>query len=338
MKIAIVFDTPNAKWTEKDFKKEIEDEEWEAEYDIYLALTERGHDVSLVGIPGDFPAALSRLGAVQADVVFNGAEGFGEDHTHDYAVASLLELYGHCYTGSPPFTLMLAKDKGITKKILAHHGVPVSRFATYPPGRRIGAQKRLEFPLIVKPIREDASVGISLSSIVSDEKSLRERVMFVHKSLGQAAIVEELAPGRELYAGVLGNSRPRMLPLVELVFKKAAPEEVIIATHKVKWDWNYRALKGVDSVFPENIDADTEKRIKRMCTTAYRALGMRDYGRVDLRLAPDGRICVLEVNPNPYLRETEDLPKAAERAGFEYGELLEFIIRQALRRKKKRSG
>ncbi len=337
MKIALVFDTPNADWTEADFLKEIDAEEWEAEYDIYLALTERGHRVDLVGIPGDFSRALERLSAISADVVFNAAEGFGDDHRHDYAVASLLELYGHCYTGSPPLSLMLARDKAISKKILDYHGVHTPRFVTYPAGRRIIAPKSIEFPLIVKPVCEDASVGIAQASIVSDEQALKERVKFVHRSLGQPAIAEELVRGRELYVGIIGNRRPRMLPLVEMCFGKIDDPDTMIATYKAKWDWNYRERKGIKSVFPKDIDADTLKRIKRMSLIAYRALHMRDYGRVDIRLTADGDIRVLEVNPNPFIRETEDLPQAAERAGLGYAEFLEFIIRQALTRRKRRA-
>jgi D-alanine-D-alanine ligase len=245
-------------------------------------------------------------------------------------------MFGHCYTGSPPRSLILCRNKAVSKEILDYHGVRTPRFVTYPAGRRIRAPRTIGFPLIVKPVMEDASVGISQASIVSDEKALKERVEFVHKSLKQPAIAEELVRGRELYVGILGNSRPRVLPVVEMVFKKAAEGDELIATYKAKWDWDYRERKGIESVFAGDLDADTMKRLERMSLRAYRALYVRDYGRVDLRLTPEGELCVLEVNPNPYIRETEDLPKAAERAGFEYVDLLEFIIRQAMQRKRRK--
>src|SRR5919198_3434315 len=218
VKIAVVFDTLHPDWEDADYKKELEAKVEEAEYDVARALLGRGHDVLLVGVGEQLGPPLERLAAFQPKLVFNGCESFRGAARHEYGLAAVLEMHGYRYTGSPPTALLVARNKALTKKILAYHGIPVPAFAEFHPGEKPVRPSALRFPLIVKPLLEDASVGISQASVVEDDGGLAERVRFIHEKFRQAAIVEELIEGRELYVGLLGNEALQVLPIVELSF------------------------------------------------------------------------------------------------------------------------
>lgn len=332
MKVAVVFDTPNPGWEDADFKREVEAEVPEAEYEVAEALMVNGHDVHLVGIHDDLRHLLDRLEAYGPDLVFNCCESFMGHSRYDYAVTALLEMHGYPYTGSPPEALLLARNKGTSKKILAHHSVRVPEFQVYPEGTRAHPPPDLEFPLIVKPLHEDASVGIAHASVVTDADGLADRVAFIHRSLHQGAIAEQLIEGRELYVGLLGNQDLRILPLVEITFDRIPKPERKIATYKAKWDLEYRERWGIKNIFARRIGKAALAQIHQDARTAFHALELRDYGRVDIRLARDGTVYVLEVNPNPYISFGEDMANAAERMGLDYYEFIEEIVRQAVDR------
>jgi D-alanine-D-alanine ligase len=223
----------------------------------------------------------------------------------------------------------LARDKATSKKILAYHAIDVPRFAVYNLEDEVKPPADIDFPLIVKPTHEDASVGISQSSVVNDIESLRERVSFIHRTLRQPAIAEELIDGRELYAGILGNQRPKVLPIIEIAFDKIEDPEKKIATYSAKWDLEYRERWGIKNMFARRIADDALEEIHTVSKLAYQALGLRDYGRIDIRLTPDQRVYVLEANPNPYIAFGEDMANAAERAGLGYYEFIERIVQLA---------
>jgi len=334
MRIAVCFDTPSAGLEHADFKEELESEVAEAEYDIAEALIENGHDVYLVGFHDNLRRLLDRLEDFEPDLVFNATESFMGKSRYDYGVTALLEMKGYRYTGSPPEALLLARDKATSKKILEYHSVRVPRFAVYPVDLEV-TPPDIDFPLIVKPTHEDASVGIAQSSVVSDYAALRERVEFIHRSLNQSAIAEELIDGRELYIGVIGNSRLELLPIVEVVFDKIDEPAKKIATYSAKWDLEYRKRWGIKNVFARRIGKAALAEIQRSARLAWTALGLRDYGRVDFRLTKDQQVYVIEVNPNPYICYGEDMANAAERAGLDYNEFIDRIVREAMRRYEK---
>ncbi len=333
MKIAVVFDTPWEGWEDADFKREVAAHVEEAEYEVADALLANGHDVRLVGVHDDFPHLLERLAEFGPDLVFNCAEGFQEDSTLDYVFAGVLEAEGYRYTGSPPFALLLTRDKAASKKVLAFHGIRVPGFVTYRPGDAV-TPPDFAFPMIVKPLEEDASVGISQASVVQTPDALAERVRFVHDRFQQTAIVEEFLDGRELYVSVLGNDdHLDILPIVEMTFDKAKTRPVErIATRLAKWDIPYRDRKGIKNVFARPIAQIARERIDTICRTAFRALELRDYARFDLRLTPDNEVWVLEANANPYISFGHDTPNAAEKAGMDYNAFIEHIVREALSR------
>jgi D-alanine-D-alanine ligase len=332
MKIAVVFDWMEPGWEDADFKQEIRNEAAEAEYEVAEALIENGHDVFLIGFHDNLPRLLNLLEEFDPDLVFNSCESFMGKPRYDYAVTAILEMKGYRYTGSPPEALLLARDKAKSKKILSYHDIRVPRFKAYGIGQEIEPPSDIDFPLIVKPTHEDASVGIAQSSVVSDFESLRERIAFIHRTLHQPAIAEELIEGRELYVGVIGNRRLQVLPIVEMTFDKIPAPEKRIATHSAKWDLEYRNRWGIKNIFARRIGKKALEEINRAAEIAYRELELRDYARVDVRLTKDQKVYVLEVNPNPYISFGEDMANAAERVGMDYYEFIERIVDEAVAR------
>src|SRR6266576_3423003 len=201
VKIAVIFDSLHPEWEDAAFKREVEQKAEEAEYDVARALMTGGHDVLMIGIGDDVAPLLAKLAEFQPKLVFNGCEGFRKNARHEYAIAALLDMYGYRYTGSSPTALLVARNKSLTKKVLAYHGIRVPAFAEFHDGDKLVRPSELRFPLIVKTLLEDASIGIAQASVVEDDAPQSQLVEFIHARDHQAAIVEELVEGREVYVG-----------------------------------------------------------------------------------------------------------------------------------------
>ncbi|PYP42515.1 MAG: D-alanine--D-alanine ligase [Gemmatimonadetes bacterium] len=341
VRIAVVFDTPYARWTPEDHHKQMAaelggetGEEPEMEYQVGRALEANGHEVLLVGIHDEPREMLDRCGEWKPELVMNCVESFRNDERLDYLFPALLEAGGYRYTGSPPLALLVSRDKAMSKKILAYHGIQVPGFVTYRASDEVKAAPDLRFPLIVKPLSADASAGIAQASVVEDTAALAERVAFIHERFRQPAIAEEFIAGRELYASVLGNQDdPEILPLTELIFdkEKTEPEERI-ATQSAKWDEPYRKRKGIKNVFARPVSQAAREAIDKICRTAFRALWLQDYARIDLRLTESGEIWVLEANANPFISRGHEIANAAEKAGMPYPQFIQRIVAEALTR------
>jgi D-alanine-D-alanine ligase len=339
MRIAVVFDTPYSGWDHAEHERQMEVEvaawaadEPEMEYQIAHALRQCGHEVRLLGIRDDLEYLIRQLEAWAPDLVFNGAEAFRGDESLEYLLPGLLEAEGYRYTGAPPLSLQVTRNKAITKKVLAYFGIQVPGFVSYRQHEKVVTPPNLTFPLIVKPLQADASAGIAQASVVQDTDALTERVAFVHERFGQGAIAEEFVDGRELYVSIIGNDdRLDVLPMTELVFdkRKTRPEERI-ATQFAKWDESYRERKGIRNVMARRLSATVRDRILETCRVAYRALWLRDYARLDLRLTPDGRVWVLEANANPFISYGHDMANAAAKAGLEYHHFIQRIVDAAV--------
>ena len=332
MKIAVIFDSLHPEWEDAAFKREVEEKAEEAEYDVARALLAGGHDVLMIGIGDDVAPLLAKLGDFQPKLVFNGCEGFRKNARHEYAIAALLDIYGYRYTGSSPTALLVARNKSLTKKVLAYHGIRVPAFAEFHEGDKLVRPSELRFPLIVKPLLEDASIGIAQASVVEDDASLSQRVEFIHTKYHQAAIVEELVEGREVYVGLIGNDDLQVLPLTEMTFGEPETTDHRIATYKAKWDEDYRKRKRIRNVFAKGLSEEVTAAIADICTRAFHALWLQDYGRIDLRLTHDDQVYVLEANPNPFLARENEMADAAEKAGMNYGEFIDRIVGEALKR------
>jgi D-alanine-D-alanine ligase len=282
--------------------------------------------VHALGVVGELPAIRDGLTAFRPHVVFNMLEEFDGVALFDQHVVSYLELLKQPYTGCNPRGLMLARDKALSKKLLAYHRIRVPSFAVYPRGRVVRRPPRLHFPLFVKSTVEEASLGISQASVVRDEAKLRDRVAFIHESIGTDAIAEEYIEGRELYVGMIGNQRLITFPIWEMHFRKLPDDAPRIATGRVKWDVDYQKRSGIETGRAGDLDGTLERRINRLCRRAYRILDQSGYARMDLRLREDGEVFLLEANPNPQIGYGEDFAESAEVGGLPYDRLLDRIL------------
>jgi D-alanine-D-alanine ligase len=334
-RVLVLFDTDGEPPAAQDYKKEIESSD-EAEFDVARTLLAAGHQVRMLGFRDDFDQLVDGLRAEPADVVFNLSERYRLQSGLDYTVAAVLEMLDMPYTGASSEGLMLARDKALTKKVLAYEGIRIPHFMVCRRAAPVQRPSDLRFPLIVKPLNEDASVGIAQASVVRDDDALKERVSFVHDKFATDAIVEEFIAGRELYIGVMGNDPPVAFPPIEMVFATDSTVESRIATFKAKWSVKYRTSRGIQNEIAKNLSAEVRQRLAEVSLRAYQAAGLRDYGRIDVRLAHDDAIYVVEANPNPYLADGEDLAWAAEEGGHHYQDLIEKIAEMALGRVKKK--
>jgi D-alanine-D-alanine ligase len=314
-----------------DEGRDITAEPWRTEFDVISTLRKMGHEVQVLGVHDDLGEIRRLATEWKPHLAFNLLEGFDDITIFDQNVVSHLELLKLSYTGCNPRGLLLARDKSLSKKLLAYHRIPVPEFDVCRIGRPIRRSKRLQFPLIVKSLTQEASVGISQASVVDNEDKLKERVAFIHDSIGTTAIVEHYIEGRELYVGVLGNQALQALPVWELFFTNMPEGTRRIATDRVKWNTKYQNKYGIDSGPARDLpDAMTEK-ILHLCKRAYRALELSGYARIDLRLDEAGHVWVLEANPNPQIAKGEDFAASAEKVGLTYEGLLQRILNLGLR-------
>ncbi len=306
---------------------------WKAEFDVCETLRRLGHEVLPVGVYDDLSPIRKALREFKPNITFMLLEEFHGVVTYDFAVISYLELMQQPYTGCNPRGLLLSKDKALSKKILTYHRIPTPRFAVFPVGRTVHRPKKLEFPLFVKSVVEDASFGISQASIVTNDEALAERVNFIHEKTNDDAIAEQYIEGRELYVGVLGNNRLKTFPAWEMEFGKMPDDIAKIATRQVKWNREYQEKHGIETYAAKGLDDATQERISKLCKRVYRALNMSGYGRMDLRMTEKGGIYVIEANANPNIEYGEDFAESAHLAGVEYESLLQQILNLGLRYK-----
>lgn len=295
------------------------------EYDVCAALTRLGHDVHKLGLHDELKLLRRALSEVQPHVVFNLLEEFHGEAMYDHHVVSYLELARAAYTGCNPRGLVLGRDKALSKKILAYHRIRVPHFAVVQRGRKLRRPRRLEFPLIVKPLSEEGSLGISEASVVHNDEKLAERIAFIHESIGSDAIVEQFIDGRELYSAVLGNHLLTVFPAWELDFDHIRPDAPRIATRRVKFDAKLQERRQVEWRQADVSDA-MQRDIARISKRIYKALGFSGYARIDYRLSKTGELYFLEANPNPDIGDWEEYASAAAVAGFDYDPLIQKMV------------
>ena len=305
--------------------------EWRTEYDVVTTLRKLGHDVRPLGVKNDLGVIHKAVDEWKPDIAFNLLEEFDGVAVYDQHVVSYLELLHVPYTGCNPRGLMLARDKALTKKVLSFHRIPYPEFTEVPQGRVVRRPKRLRFPLIVKSVSEEASLGISQASIVGDDEKLSERVAFIHQSVGSGALIERYIEGREFYVGVIGNGHLRVLPVWELIMDRLPDDAKRIATERVKWSRKYQMKYGITSREAKNLPPGKTGEIQHLAKRVYRALGLNGYARIDLRMDADGQLYVLEANPNPQIAHDEDFADSAAKAGYQYQDLLQEILNVGLR-------
>jgi D-alanine-D-alanine ligase len=298
--------------------------------EIFDALGKLGHQPSYLEIDGH-DASLLAVARCNADLIFNLTESYAGDDTKDMNLAAFLELLDKPYTGADPHALYLAQDKSLAKKVFHFHKIRTPFFAVSYKGRLDHAHD-IEFPLIVKPLSEDGSIGIDASSVVGSVKELMEKIHYIHEQFDSPALIEEYIEGREIYAAILGEEKPEALPLVELDLSKLPQGTPKIASTDVKWEKETEAYKKTRSHVVEDLDEKVVGRIQEKAIAAYQALKLRDYGRVDMRLTAKGEIYVLEANPNPWLSSSAEFAMAARKSGRTYTDLMRDIVDLAMAR------
>ncbi|HEY3156361.1 MAG TPA: ATP-grasp domain-containing protein [Candidatus Eisenbacteria bacterium] len=298
--------------------------------EIFEALTKKGHQPTYFCLDGR-PKSLKALASAEVDVMFNLTESYGGDDTKDINIAAYLDLLGIPYTGSGPSGLHLAQDKAVAKRLFSFHGIRTPNFATVYQGRLQWADD-VHFPVIVKPKREDGSIGIAFSAVAGSIKELMERIDALHADLDAPVLIEEYIEGRELYVSVLGNDPPVALPVIELNLGDLPEGTPRIAGTEVKWERGTAAYRKTKLRFPEDIGESLLAEIQETAVKACQALEVRDYARVDIRLTPKRRFYTLEVNPNPWLHSTAEFVLAAKQSGREHADLIQEIVDLALAR------
>ncbi|HKO14708.1 MAG TPA: ATP-grasp domain-containing protein [Gemmatimonadaceae bacterium] len=293
------------------------------------SLEAAAHSVMLVSVGGEVEPLVHALRRAEPDLVFNIAESFRGKSSLESNVAALLNLLGLRYTGSSPSGLFLAGDKTLTKKVLSFHGIRTPEFATLYRGA-VDWAGDISFPVIVKPPQEDASLGISASSVVHDLRELFSRIDELQSRFQQPALVEQFVEGREFYVGILGNANARALPVIELDFSGFPLGVPHIASWEAKWGEDGAGsgaeFAGTRSIFPTDVPEDLLARMQRVAVEAFDALRLRDYARIDLRVTREGEIFVIEVNPNCYLERESEFARAAARDGLGYDALIARIM------------
>jgi D-alanine-D-alanine ligase len=320
--------------THQDFKmpedisqldpKEVAD--WRTEYDIVKALEKLGHETEILADVQEMKVLREALTNRKPDIVFNQLEEFLGENIFAHYVLGYFELMHQAFTGCNPTSLILGDNKPLMKKILSYHRVPMPRFAIFPRGRIIKRPPKLAFPLIVKSTAEHSSLGIAQASVVTSDDKLKERVEFIHEKLRTDAMAEEYIEGRELYVAILGNRRLQTFPVWEMDFGNLPEGASRIATEKIKWDLEYQKKIGIKTGPAENLPEGAAERIHDLSKRIYGILGLNGYARMDFRLMEDGKIYLMEPNPNPDLGRSEDFAQSAKQAGMEYEHLVQRIL------------
>lgn len=304
---------------------------WKTEYHVVEALRELGHEVQMLGVSDELLPIRTIVQGWNPHLVFNLLVEFRDVGAYQVHVVSYLELLQVRFTGCNSRGILLARDKALAKQIFRYHRVPTPAFTVARLGQPPRIAGQLHFPLMVKSVEEEASLGLSQASVVWDADQLRARVAFVHRKVGTDAMVEEYVEGRELTIGVLGNDRLRTFPVWEMFFDKLPEGSLPIATARVKWDLEYQERAGIRTGPARRLPGGMAEQIARIARRVYRCLGLSGYARIDLRLTPDHRIAVIEANAVPDLAADEDLALSAGAAGVPYDSLIQRILNLGLR-------
>jgi len=331
LKVLALFDAVRPTTLDQDLSAELKTVDWKTEAALLQALDQLGHTHEQLALFDDLDLLRQKLQTFTPDVIFNLADQFRNNRAFDQHIASYLALHDIPFTGCGPTGLTLCKHKGISKKILSYHRIHTPAFVLIPRGRRPVRPKHLHFPILVKPLKEEASYGIAQASFVENDDQFRERVTFLHENTGNDVIAEEYIEGRELYVSLIGNHRLQVFPIRELVFREVPPDEPKIATYKAKWDEAYRQKWGLENRFAEGLEPAVVREIESVCKRIYHLLTIDGYARIDLRLNAQNEVYFIEANPNPALAPDEDFAQSAMQTGLTYPQLIDRLARLGMR-------
>jgi len=329
LKVGILFNYPTKPLRGESIDYVAEAEVLDQVQAVQEALRKLGLQHYKIPLKGDIEETVKILKEHKPDVVVNLSEGLLGDSSLEMYVPALLELLGIPYTGSHSLALGLCQDKGLAKAVLRANNIPTPRYQIMSGADVL--KRGLKFPLFVKPLREDASIGITKRSFVRNMEELRSRVEYVNRVYGQPALVEEYIGGREFNVSILGNEEPMVLPISEIIFEFEGEPRIV--DYAAKWLRDSEEYIKTRSVCPAKLDEKLRVAVERTALKAYRALGCRDYARVDIRLKEDaGTPYVLEVNPNPDISLEAGFVRSLKAAGIPFEEFVRRILGFALKR------
>jgi D-alanine-D-alanine ligase len=312
---------------------------WRTEYDVLTTLRDAlKHEVRVLGVADELTPIKQAAEEFKPHIVFNLLEAFHEVGTYDQNVVSYLELLRLSYTGCNPRGMILARDKALSKKLLQYHRISVPDFAVAYRRRKFKLPKRMTYPVIVKSLTQEASIGISQASVVDDERRMLERIQFIHDSIHTEALVEQYIEGRELYCAIVGNERLQVFPVWEMFFQNMSDRHHRIATARVKWNATYQDKAGIMTGAAEALPEGVAEKIPAVCKRVYRSLQLSGYARIDMRADAQGRVWVIEANPNPQIASGEDFARSASLADVSYPALIQRILTAGLRWEPEKNG
>lgn len=327
LRILVLFEVNDPPAPDEEYERRMREEsDWRTEGHVVTALKALGHEVHLGAIYKNPRDVIDLVERIQPDLVWNFVQTFHGTRHFESHIAGVLELCRVPYTGCGHRALMLCQDKALSKEILKHHRVPVAPFVVSRRTQPLKKLSRAIFPVMVKPLAEEGSVGISRDSFAETEEQALARIHFLHGRLKQDVIIERYVWGREIYMGVIGNGRLKVLPPRELKFSKVPEGEPKFASFKAKWDEGYRERWGIFSGFPDDLSESLQRSLATVAKRVFRALQMRGFGRIDLRLTDEGKLVVVEANPNPEIAQGEDIAEAAAKVGIPYNDLIERLV------------
>lgn len=345
MKVAVIYNeagaefyvkTNQVKKEELSFKPYFEVDELTPMEEYELLANDLKHykyDAYCLNVYDNFFSLLENLHSNKPDLIFNFVEIFRDNARLEMNIAGLYELLKIPYTGASPIALANCQSKVLTKRMLSASGLNTPNFTVIKNIKDVNKHS-LNFPLIVKPAFEDASVGIEDKSIVHDKSKLKERVSYILTYFNQPALVEEFIDGRELNVAILGDKNPEVLPISEIDFSRMPDHLHNIVSYQAKWDPLHEAYHKTIPICPARLPKKVEAKAKELALSAFILMGCRDYARIDMRYSnKDKDLYILEVNPNPDLTEGAGFMRSAEAAGYSYKRALKKIIEFAYKRK-----
>ena len=303
---------------------------------VAAALRASGYPTQTLEFKDNWAGVLKKISKGWIDLIFNLCEEFRGRSKLEMNIAALLEMIEAPFTGSSSLALGLSQDKGKTKSLLAHHGIPTPDYAVYDPGERRFAPS-LRYPLIAKPVYEDGSLGNDNDAFAGDEKVLRRKVKSIHLSYRQPALVEEYIEGRELNVSIVGNEKVQVLPISEIDFSTLPSGLPKICSYAAKWLEESSEYTCTQPLCPADLPPEIRKRVNAVALQSYRVLGCRDYARVDIRLSARGVPYVLEINANPDISPDAGMVRSALAAGYSYHSFISRIAEIALARSRRLS-
>jgi D-alanine-D-alanine ligase len=301
--------------------------------EVARELLEAGYEVTRLGVSREPGALLAGIRERRPDVIFNLFEGLADFNETEAHAAGLLEWLGIPYTGCPYQTICLARNKHLTKHLLKGAGLPTADFLVV--GELPVPPCPLDWPVIVKPATQDASVGLDQGSVVTDQQRLQERVAYLLEHYGPPVLVEEFIKGREFNVGLIEAPDLRVLPISEILFVDKDPNYWPIVTYDAKWKPGSRDYEATPPRYPATVAPKLAAKVAELARQAFRLLGCRDYARVDFRVKPSGRPFILEVNPNPDFSPTAGLSGGLESAGLTHAQFTVQLVEMALARGQK---